>query len=393
MYDLLNKAKAGFESTFYSTNGQHHTYASFAPGRVNLIGEHTDYNQGFVLPCDLEFGTVIYGVGKIVSSSEEDSGKIRVASENRKNGIHLFEANFEMSPGEIHWVNYIKGVIFEYLADLPPKKSFTIDIYIASSVPIGAGLSSSASLTVSIATFLEALLEGNGIEISNDIKTKPRRCRAAEHKFVGTPCGIMDQFVSALAPSKHAILLDCLSETFEPVPLDDPLLAILIADSRVTHSLAERSNQYPVRVSQCESAAKILGVESLRNATEKDIERIDDPIIKSRARHVITENERCIKFADALKAKNYVEAGKAMFQSHSSLRDDYEVSVPELDCLVDIASSVDGVFGSRLTGAGFGGCTVSLVKADKVEDLTSKLKSGYKERYGIEPNIFVTKAG
>lgn len=348
-----------------------------APGRVNLIGEHTDYNQGYVLPMALPLVTVVVGspaAGQdvtVVTAAED-------ADEPRRVDFSLPTDGSPLSPGVPSWANYVKGVIQHYRA--PPVPGFRA--VIASSVPLGGGLSSSASLEVAFYTFLQQLKPDDG-----DLVSKAVACQKAEHTHAGVPCGIMDQFVSVLGKEGHALLIDCRSMEAVPVPLADPRLVILITNSNVKHSLT--GSEYSTRRRQCEEAASILGKDSLRDATMKDLEearsRMDD-VTYRRARHVIEEIERTVQATEALKRGAYKEFGKLMVESHNSLRDLYEVSCRELDELVSAAVKVDGVFGSRMTGGGFGGCTVTLLQAHAIDTTILHIQ----EQYSGNPTFYVT---
>ncbi|XP_056874421.1 galactokinase isoform X1 [Takifugu flavidus] len=329
-----------------------------APGRVNLIGEHTDYNQGFVLPMALPLVTVMLGS----ETSDQDVTVTTLnedADEPRKIHFHLPTDGTPLSPGSPKWANYVKGVIQHYRA--PPVPGFRA--VICSSVPLGGGLSSSASLEVAVYTFLQQLKPDDKDEISKAVA-----CQQAEHTHAGVPCGIMDQFVSVLGRAGQALLIDCRSMEATPVPLADPKLVILITNSNVKHHL--NGSEYPTRRRQCEEAASILGKDSLRDATMKDLEDARDKmdnVTYRRAQHVIKEIDRTVRAAESLKKGEYKEFGKLMVESHNSLRDLYEVSCRELDELVTAAMEVEGVFGSRMTGGGFGGCTVTLLQAHVID--------------------------
>ncbi|KAM8729648.1 galactokinase isoform 1-T1 [Acanthopagrus schlegelii] len=351
--------------------------AACAPGRVNLIGEHTDYNQGYVLPMALPLVTVVVGS----QTSGRDVTVVTAtkdADEPRRVDFSLPGDGSPLSPGSPSWANYVKGVIQHYRAS--PVPGFRA--VIASSVPLGGGLSSSASLEVAVYTFLQQLRPDDGDKVSKAVA-----CQQAEHTHAGVPCGIMDQFVSVLGREGHALLIDCRSLEATPVPLADPGLVILITNSNVRHSLT--GSEYPMRRRQCEEAATTLGKESLRDATIKDLEeakdRLDDVTCR-RARHVIEEIERTVQAAEALKRGAYKEFGKLMVESHNSLRDLYEVSCKELDELVSAAMEVDGVFGSRMTGGGFGGCTVTLLQASAIDRTILHIK----QRYSGTPTFYVT---
>ncbi|XP_040885127.1 galactokinase [Toxotes jaculatrix] len=372
--ELVARARGLYGQVF---GGEDPQVAVCAPGRVNLIGEHTDYNQGFVLPMALPLVTVVVGSqtsGRdvtVVTATEDADKPWRVDFSLPSDGSPL-------CPGIPSWANYVKGVIQHYRA--PPVPGFRA--VIASSVPLGGGLSSSASLEVAFYTFLQQLKPDDGDKVS-----KALACQQAEHTHAGVPCGIMDQFVSVLGTEGHALLTDCRSLEATSVPLADPDLVILITNSNVKHSLT--GSEYPMRRRQCEEAASILGKASLRDATMKDLEearyKLSD-VTYRRARHVIEEIERTVRAAESLKRGAYKEFGKLMVESHSSLRDLYEVSCKELDELVSAAMEVEGVYGSRMTGGGFGGCTVTLTEARAVDRTILHIK----ERYSGTPTFYVT---
>jgi galactokinase len=261
---------------------------------------------------------------------------------------------------------------------------------IQSTVPLGGGLSSSAALEVATATLLEAIT-GRTLEPVE----KALLCQQAEHQYAGVPCGIMDQFISVLGRKDQLLLLDCRSRRTELVPMSDPSVALLITNTNVKHELG--SGEYARRRAQCEAAAKALNVSSLRDATdlmlEKSKSRTEDVVFR-RARHVIGENARTTQAAREFGASNWIEAGKLMYASHDSLRDDYEVSCAELDAIVEIAQDIGpkgGVYGCRMTGGGFGGCTVALVKTDAVDSITKKIGRDYQQKTGIEAALFVSR--
>lgn len=372
--ELVASARLLYGQVF---GGEAPQLAACAPGRVNLIGEHTDYNQGFVLPMALPLVTVVVGSPTsgqdvtVVTATED-------ADEPRRVDFCLPGDGSPLSPGLPRWANYVKGVIQHYRAT--PVPAFRA--VIASSVPLGGGLSSSASLEVATYTFLQQLKPDDGDKVSKAVA-----CQQAEHTHAGVPCGIMDQFVSVLGREGHALLIDCRSLEATPVPLTDPGLVILITNSNVRHSLT--GSEYPTRRRQCEEAASILGKDSLRDATMKDLEearsRLDD-VTYRRARHVIEEIERTARAAEALKRGAYKEFGKLMVESHNCLRDLYEVSCRELDELVSAAMEVEGVFGSRMTGGGFGGCTVTLLQAHAIDRTILHIQ----ERYSGTPTFYVT---
>ena len=358
-------------------------FVSMAPGRVNLIGEHTDYNDGFVLPMAIERRTVI-----VASLNRSARMRIVAADLDEEMATFLIEG---VSPGKTAWTNYIKGVIAQFHEAGQPVPGF--DAVVVSDVPLGGGLSSSAALEVATASLIEQLL---GIQV--DPTRKALWCQAAEHAFAGMPCGIMDQFISVMGKHDHALLIDCRSHDTRLVRLDDPDVVVLIANSNVKHELT--GSEYPTRRKQCEQAVEVLAkhfpdVKALRDATMTQLDQVRaemDPVVYRRARHVIGENERTQLAADALDRRDYAEMGRLMVESHRFLRDDYEVSCPELDTLVELATAHDAVFGSRMTGGGFGGCTVSLVRADAVEAVNAHLSDGYRTAHGLTPTCFATKA-
>lgn len=372
--ELFAAARRRYEQLF---GGDAPLIAVCAPGRVNLIGEHTDYNQGFVLPMALPLVTVVVGsqtCGRdvtVVTATEDVDEPHRVDFSLPADGAPL-------APGLPRWANYVKGVIEHYRA--PPVTGFRA--VIASSVPLGGGLSSSASLEVAFYTFLQQLQPDDGDKVSKAVA-----CQQAEHSHAGVPCGIMDQFVSVLGREGHALLIDCRSLEATPVPLADPGLIILITNSNVKHSLS--GSEYPLRRRRCEEAASAMGKSSLRDATMKDLEeasdRMDEVTVR-RARHVIDEIERTVQAAEALRRGEYKEFGRLMVESHNSLRDLYEVSCRELDELVAAALEVEGVYGSRMTGGGFGGCTVTLLQAGAIDRTILHIQ----ERYSGTPTFYVT---
>uniref|UniRef100_A0A4W4EGP5 Galactokinase n=1 Tax=Electrophorus electricus TaxID=8005 RepID=A0A4W4EGP5_ELEEL len=348
-----------------------------APGRVNLIGEHTDYNQGFVLPMALPLVTVMVG-SKTSGQSCSVATTAEGADDPKKVDFDLPTDSAPLTKGEPAWANYLKGVVQHYRAHpLPAFKAV-----IASNVPLGGGLSSSASLEVAVYTFLQQLCPDDGDKVAKAVA-----CQQAEHTHAGMPCGIMDQFVSVLGKEGHALLIDCRSLDATAVPMADPGVVILITNSNVRHSLT--GSEYPSRRKQCEKAAAILGKSSLRDATVQDLEDAKEKLDSTtyrRARHVIEEIKRTAQAAEVLRRGAYQEFGKLMVESHNSLRDLYEVSCPELDVLVTAAVEVDGVFGSRMTGGGFGGCTVTLLQAEAAERTIKHIK----ERYRGCPTFYIT---
>jgi len=403
--ELTTKATALFEKRY----GYHPKIGAFAPGRVNLIGEHTDYCEGFVLPMALEKQTVIVGSGQCKLKVEFKKDPIcRITSELCED-LEEFRADSTLCPQEPKWANYVKGVVAEYLGDIPAGYALQFDIAIVSDVPLGGGLSSSAALEVATATFLEALLKRTANVEPPTRTIKALRCQSCEHKFCSTPCGIMDQFISALAEEGKLLLIDCRSQVGTPAKMNLPkcggkMPVVLVCNSNVKHSLASEEGgegEYAKRVRQCKEAVEAMqrhkkAITSLRDANMEDVQLIKSDVadvIFRRAHHVVSENERCQATAAALEHGDYELVGKSMIKSHESLKRDYEVSCKELDILVDIANSVEGVYGCRMTGGGFGGCTVALVDPDAVVKLENELKRRYLEETGKHCTTFVTAPG
>lgn len=356
----------------------------WAPGRVNLIGEHTDYSGGFVLPMAIERGTCVAG-------RVRDDRQIRILSLGLQD-MREIDLNSPPQRRRGIWIDYAEGVARTLVAQGYPIRG--ADLAVHGDVPVGAGLSSSASLEISIGL---ALLSLSGIVV--EPMALALAGQAAEHDYVGTRCGIMDQAVAAVAREGHAILLDCRSLERTFVPMNSSRAAVVICDSRVKHALA--SSEYNARRAECERATAILrdvlpGIGALRDVSVEEFLEFEDVLpdtLRRRTRHVVTENARTLAAAGALLRDDFEEAGRLMLASHRSLRDDYEVSVPELDVLVEAASSVPGVFGARLTGGGFGGCTVNLARNDTVLTLMGVVQETFTGRFGHAPFVFVSAAG
>jgi galactokinase len=354
-----------------------------APGRVNLIGEHTDYNDGFVLPMAIDRETV-------VAAAPRDDRRVRALSLNRNE-----EAEFDLDhPGPTRrgiWLDYVEGV-----AQALERKGGRLkgaDLVIASDVPAGAGLSSSAALEISTGF---ALLSVSGLEV--DRVRLALAGQRAEHEYVGAMVGIMDQFVAALGQKGHALLIDCRSLEHRAVPLDTTRAAVVICDSRVKHDLAD--SEYNVRRAECERGVELLrevlpGIKALRDVTIEDFERhaqVLPETVRRRCRHVVTENDRTLRAVEALSRGDLAEMGRLMKCSHRSLRDDYEVSCAELDLLTEIANNFAPCLGARLTGGGFGGSTVNLVLRHALAQFQSLVTTEYRRATGKTPNIYVSDA-
>jgi len=369
---------------FAKTYGHAPRWIAAAPGRVNVIGEHTDYNEGFVLPMAIERYTVI-----AAAPSVSGARRIELRSIEKINQPEIIDLTASMKPfAKGTWANYPAGVIAGFLAQKGDLAGF--DAMIHSTVPMGGGLSSSAALEVATATLLETIT-GKTL----DPVEKALLCQGAEHKYAGVPCGIMDQFISVMGRKDHLLLLDCRSRESQLIPMIDASVALLVTNTNVKHELG--GGEYAERRAQCETAAKILGVPSLREATaallEKGKSQMDE-IVFRRARHVIGEIERTPQCAKAIRESRWADAGGLMYASHNSLRDDYEVSCAELDAVVDIARAIGlkgGVLGCRMTGGGFGGCTVALVNTNSVDSITAEVREKYRARTGIEASMFVSR--
>ena len=376
--ELVLKTREKFRE-FY---GRFPRWIVAAPGRVNIIGEHTDYNGGFVFPMGIERYTILAADNATDTSSDKVS--VRCMRFNETSNIKLSS----IVRGEPKWSNYIRGVILGYQQkgiSVPP-----LDVMMNSSVPLGGGLSSSAALEVATGTLIEAATDKH---IS--LKDKALIGQQAEHVFAGVPCGIMDQFISAMARKDSIMLLDCRSYETHWTTISDQGVAFLIINSNVKHQLA--SGEYGKRRSECEQAAKILNVDLLRDATIEMLESAKSKmnnIYYRRAKHVITENKRTIEAAAALEKSQLEEAGRLMFESHQSLKNDFEVSCSELDCIVNIAKKIGtdgGVYGCRMTGGGFGGCAIALVKTNFIPQITEAIEKEYKTKTGLNCTIFSTR--
>jgi galactokinase len=350
-------------------------HAFRAPGRVNLIGDHTDYNDGFVMPMAIQLETVV-----ATTPRQDLTLCLRSASESTA-GIDLGRP---LQPrGD--WTDYIAGVAHVIRQEGRPVVG--ADLAVQSTVPQGSGLSSSAALEVATAF---ALLLGD----IPDRVTLARWCQRAENEFVGARCGIMDQYVACLGQAGHALVIDCRSLLNRSVRIPDDV-AVIVSNTMVKHSIA--SGEYNDRRQQCEDAVQMLRqampeVRALRDVRLTDLaahRAVLTPLATKRARHVVSENARVEQAADALERHDLREVGRLMKASHESLRDDYEVSVPELDVMVAIAVALPGVYGSRMTGGGFGGSTVTLADRDAAARVAEAIHATYAERTGIEPEVIV----
>ena len=350
-----------------------------APGRVNLIGEHVDYCDGYVLPMGVERRCVI-------AAAPGPEGVARIKSLTLGESVEI-ELGVRPAPAQ-GWQNYVRGVLagFHSLGNKVP--GFRAVVY--SDVPLGCGLSSSAAIEVATATLLEAIL-GRVL----DPLEKSELCQRAEHEYAGVPCGLMDQYASVNARRDHLLLLDCRSRQGRQVPFVAPDLEILIINTNVERRLVD--GEYARRRSQCEAAATVIGVSSLRDATAAMLEAARgamDVLAHRRGRHVIGEIARTESAAEAVAAGDWTRMGRLMYASHDSLRDDFEVSCPELDAVVEIAREIGpdgGVYGCRMTGAGFGGAAVALVRTDEARAIERQIREAYLRRTGLDPHIFASR--
>jgi galactokinase len=381
---MKDRLYEGFRKYYGDTKGAE---LFFSPGRVNLIGEHTDYNGGHVFPCALTMGT--YALVR-----KRDDNKMNFVSLNFNNAevttVELPELSYQKKNG---WANYLIGVVWAFLG-----KGYKIDkgfdLAMLGNIPSGAGLSSSASIEVLMGTALKYMYD-----IDIDMVEVAKIGQTSENQFNGMNCGIMDQFAVAMGKKDNAIFLDTadLSYEYAPVKLKDA--KVLITNSHVKHSLVDSA--YNDRRNESTAALKALqtklNISGLGDLTEEEFEEnqylITDEVQKKRAKHAVYENQRTIKAVNALKNNDIETFGKLMNASHISLRDDYEVSCPEVDKLVEIAWNIPGVIGSRITGGGFGGCTVSIVKNDAIENFRKEVISKYKEATGIDAEIYEAEIG
>jgi galactokinase len=376
-----DEATHRLKALFAELYGSHPTLYR-APGRVNLIGEHTDYNDGFVMPTALNLYTY-------VAVSPRPDRRLRVYSETLGEMRDLDLDSIR--PGKSgHWSDYIRGV-----AGVLESSGFKLrgaDLAIASEVPLGSGLSSSAALEVSTAW---ALLSNS--EIAVDRNAIPQMCQQAEHLYPETKCGIMDQFISCHGRAGHALMLDCRSLAFQLLPMPSRV-RLMVCNTMVRHEHA--SGGYNKRQGECQEGLCALQlalpeIRALRDVTVDELERHRSrlsPVIYKRVRHVVTENDRVQEAATALTAGDLAQFGELMADSHRSLRDDYEVSTPELDLMVELARDQKDVYGARMTGGGFGGCTVNLVHSGRAGEVQQRLAQLYEAKTGLKPTIIICEA-
>ena len=354
--------------------------AACAPGRVNLIGEHVDYNDGWVLPMAIDQSVTMVGA--------RDDERWATISSALLNETIRFDLNSPMTDAPGGWDVYVRGVFELFQRDLGCRvPAFTA--VIDSDIPIGAGLSSSAALEVACATFAETLT-GQTL----DPIRKALLCQQVDHQFVGVPCGLMDQCASVMAKRDHLLLMDCMTSDVRHIPFPSDDLDVFIVDTRVSHS--HKDGEYAKRREQCEEALRVLKRESYRDLTlealEEERSKLDD-VSYQRARHVVTENARTLAFVEALENRDWKSLGPLLYASHRSLADDYDVSCPELDFVVATLESLGadaGILGARMTGGGFGGCVVALVDRDAGDSFAAPLKRRFAETFGVEPLVYTS---
>ena len=368
------------QSLFAEKFGYPATHVIQAPGRVNLIGEHTDYNDGFVLPCAIDYQTVI-------SCAKRDDRQVRVIAadyDSEQDSFSLDEPIMRIE--EPMWANYVRGVV-KHLQQRSGEFN-GVDMVISGNVPQGAGLSSSASLEVAVGTVLQQLyhlpLDGADIAVNG---------QEAENQFVGCNCGIMDQLISALGKKDHAMLLDCRTLGTRAVPMPKEV-AVVIINTNFRRSLV--GSEYNTRREQCETGARFFSQPALRDVDIEQFRAVEhelDPQVAKRVRHVLTENARTLEAAEALSKGDLKRMGELMAESHASMRDDFEITVPPVDKLVEIVKATIGDKGGvRMTGGGFGGCVVALMPFDLVEPVKAAVASQYEAATGIKETFYVCTA-
>jgi galactokinase len=344
-----------------------------APGRINLMGDHTDYNEGFVLPMAI-------GQACFVAASPNPSDVLRVQALDVQGFVEMPVAALDTVKRRGDWSDYVTGVARElHLQGVPLAGT---DCTIASTIPLGAGLSSSAALEVATALALLGPARLDPLELA-------QLCRRAENRFVENPCGIMDQYACVFGRAGEALQLDCRTLESQMVPLP-PEMTVVAVNSMIKHELG--TSEYRVRVRECQEAARALGVASLRDVTRAGLEARRDVPAWNRAHHVVSENQRVLDAAQAARQGDAARFGQYAGESHESLRRDYEVSCPEVDFLVETAGALPGVFGARMTGGGFGGCIVAFVERDRVDEVGARVRARYQERFGRTAEVFACQA-
>lgn len=354
----------------------------YAPGRVNIIGEHTDYNDGFVMPCAINFGTAVSGTKR-----DDQIWNVYAADLDETDEFSL---NVEIPKSEHKWANYVRGVV-KFIQERYPHFQQGANLVISGNVPLSSGLSSSAALEVAVGKFCQQL---GDLPLSHtDIALNGQK---AENQFVGANCGNMDQLISALGQENHLLMIDCRSLETTPTPVPEDI-AVIIVNSNVPHDLV--TGEYNTRRQQCEEAAKFFGVKALRDVSVEQFQKREaeltalSPLAAKRARHVVTENQRVLDAVEALKKNDLTRLGELMGESHDSMRDDFEVTVPQIDYLVELAQLVIGKSGgARMTGGGFGGCIVALAPHDKVDAVRKIIADNYEKTTGLKEIFYVCTA-
>lgn len=378
--DLMTKLEKKINEQF-RTKYDHEPILIKSPGRVNLMGDHTDYNDGFVLPAAID-KVIVLGIGS------NRLGKIRAFSTDMNESV-VMDLN-DLHKSDKHWANYIKGVAAELQKKKYKLKGF--DVVFGGTIPIGAGLSSSAALEGALTVGLDKIFK-----LKMDRKEMARIGQLTEHNHVGVNCGIMDQFINLHGETDKALKLDCRSLEYELFPFHQDDIKIVLCNSKVSHNLAD--SEYNVRRSQCEQGVEVLKqydpeIVNLRDVSMELLrghKKELDPVVFKRCKFVLEENQRVHDACSDLLKDDLVSFGQRMFESHKGLSEDYEVSCEELDILVELAKEQDGLLGCRMMGGGFGGCTINLVEGSKVDSFTEALSKKYKLRTGIEAEIYVTQ--
>lgn len=376
MNDLTQTVSNVFEKHFSTTP----THLIQAPGRVNLIGEHTDYNDGFVFPCAINYQTV-------VAAQKRTDNVVRVIAVDFDEASDEFVISENIEQSDKLWANYIRGVV-QFLRQRAVMGGYEFsgaDLVVSGNVPLGAGLSSSAALEVVIGQTFKELYSLNISQAEIALNGQQ-----AENEYVGCNCGIMDQLISAKGEDGKALLIDCRDLSTQAFSIPDSL-AVIIINSNKKRGLVD--SEYNTRREQCESAAKQLGVKALRDATLTDLQQstiATDSDTFKRARHVISENDRTVAMADALKNSDIAQISQLMRESHNSMRDDFEITVSEIDFLVEtIDKALGDTGGVRMTGGGFGGCVVALVPHEKVEEIQQLIADTYHTKTGLKESIYI----
>lgn len=354
----------------------------YAPGRVNIIGEHTDYNDGFVMPCAINYGTAIAGAKRT-----DHIWNVYAADLDLED---TFSLNEDFPQSEQKWANYVRGVV-KFIQERCPQFKQGADLVISGNVPHSSGLSSSAALEVAMGKFCQQLSD---LPLTHtEIALIGQK---AENKFVGANCGNMDQLISALGQKDHLLMIDCRSLETQPTPVPKDV-AVIIVNSNVPHDLV--TGEYNTRRWQCEKAAEFFGVKALRDVSVEEFQKREaeltalNVLVAKRARHVVTENQRVLDAVEALKHNDLTKLGELMGQSHESMRDDFEITVPQIDYLVELAQLVIGKTGGvRMTGGGFGGCIVALAPHDKVEEVRKIIADNYEKQTGLKEDFYVCTA-